>query len=450
MRDNPGKAGPEPAARTAPSMKNADEPGPRGAGLASDLSFASLTDIANELPLTTVGGVQKILNSVRAHLDMDVAFISEFVGKQRYFRHVDSKGPSPLQAGESAPLSDGYCQRVVDGRLPQLIVDAAHVPEAMALPDTGSIPIGSHLSVPIRLRSGRVYGTFCCFSFTADPTLNERDLHFMRAFADVAAFHIDAELDLTASHTERGARITSALERREPTMVYQPVIALDNMRVVGVECLARFEQNPFRSPHLWFAEAAEVGLGTQLELQAIRNGLAGLRESELPPDLSLWLNLSATTVMNCALQEHFEGFSPQRIVIELTEHEHVDDYAVLERALRPLRAMGVRIAIDDAGAGYSSMSHILNIAPDHIKLDLTLARHIDTDRKRRALAAALIEFGRQTDCTIVAEGIESAEELHVLRRLGVQMAQGFFLAEPMVADALAAFIAQSRAAPAAT
>ena len=417
-----------------------DERSLRVADSAADLSAASLADIAHELPLLTVGGVHKILSAVRAHLDMDVAFVSEFVGKQRYFRHVDAKGRSPLQAGDARPLGDGYCLRVVDGLLPELIVDTAEVPDALALPETRAVPIGSHLSVPIRLKSGRVYGTFCCFNFATDPTLNARDLHVMRAFADVAAFQIDAELEQTASRTEKGARIAAALERRQPTMVYQPVVALDDMRVVGIECLARFELNPFRAPHLWFAEAAEVGLGIALELQAIRNGLVGLRDRDLPTHIGVWLNLSATTVMNSALHESFEGFAPERIVLELTEHEHVSDYGVLERALRPLRETGVRIAIDDAGAGYASLSHILNIAPDHIKLDLTLTRHIDLDRKRRALAAALIEFGRQTDCTIVAEGVESAAELNVLRGLGVQMAQGFFLGEPMVASALAAAI----------
>ena len=100
--------------------------------------------------------------------------------------------------------------------------------------------------------------------------------------------------------------------------------------------------------------------------------------------------------------------------------------------------MGARIAIDDAGAGYSSMAHILNIAPDFIKLDLSITRDIDTDRKRRALAAALIEFGRQSDCEIVAEGVETAAELSELRRLGVQFAQGYYISEPVTNDRLEA------------
>ena len=404
---------------------------------AGRLSRASLADVARELPASTINGVRQILNSVREHLDMDVAFVSEFVGHQRYFRHVDAKGPSPIAIGDTSPLTDGYCQRVVDGLLPELIVDTAQVARCLALPETTEVPIGSHLSVPIRLRSGRVYGTFCCFNFQVDPTLNERDLHFMRAFAEIAAFQIDRDLEIGASRAEKVVRIEAALARKQPSMVYQPMVALDTMRVVGIECLARFEAHPVRGPETWFAEAAEVGQGTALELQAIRNGLDGLRDRGLSPDLCIWLNTSATTVLGADLLDHLQGIAPERIVLELTEHEHVADYAALDRALRPLRERGVSVAIDDAGAGYSSMSHILNLAPGYIKLDLGLTRHIDTDRKRRALAAALIEFGRQTDCKVVAEGVETAAELDALRRLGVQRAQGFFLHEPVRAADIA-------------
>jgi predicted signal transduction protein with EAL and GGDEF domain len=95
-----------------------------------------------------------------------------------------------------------------------------------------------------------------------------------------------------------------------------------------------------------------------------------------------------------------------------------------------LRALGVRIAIDDAGAGYASMRHILSIEPDLIKLDMSLTRGIDQDRKRRALASALIAFAHETRIDIVAEGVETAAELDTLRELGVRKVQGYFLARP--------------------
>ena len=119
-----------------------------------------------------------------------------------------------------------------------------------------------------------------------------------------------------------------------------------------------------------------------------------------------------------------------RMVVEITEHEAVDDYDELARWLAPLRALGVRIAIDDAGAGYASLRHTLQIAPDIVKVDISLTRSIDGDRGKRALARALISFAQEMDMTIVAEGIETDAELQTLLELGVRYGQGYFLAQP--------------------
>ena len=108
----------------------------------------------------------------------------------------------------------------------------------------------------------------------------------------------------------------------------------------------------------------------------------------------------------------------------------MDDYEQLAASLANLRRMGVRVAIDDAGAGYASLRHTLLLSPDIVKVDISLTRSIDIDRGRRALASALISFADEMDMTIVAEGIETAEELRTLLDLGVRFGQGFFLAEP--------------------
>jgi EAL domain-containing protein (putative c-di-GMP-specific phosphodiesterase class I) len=177
-----------------------------------------------------------------------------------------------------------------------------------------------------------------------------------------------------------------------------------------------------------------------LELQAIRHAIAGLHGLALPDSLRVWLNVSAATIIAGGVEEALGDLALDRVVLELTEHDHVDDYHALGQALQPLRRQGLCVAIDDAGAGYSSMSHILNMEPEYIKLDLSLTRSIDVDRKRCALAAALIEFGRQTGAKIVSEGVESIAELNELKRLGVQMAQGYFLAEPVRGEQLAAVL----------
>lgn len=137
--------------------------------------------------------ITRALRLIRTHLDMDVAFISEFMGDWRYMHYVDLKRPDlqPISIGDQISLQDGYCKHIVEGRIPELVADTADVPEAMAIPDTLSMPIGAHMSVPLRLADGRIFGTFCCFSFATRPDLRERDLLALRMVADQVARKID-------------------------------------------------------------------------------------------------------------------------------------------------------------------------------------------------------------------------------------------------------------------
>ena len=380
--------------------------------------------------------VDRLLDAVRRHLDMDVAFVSEFHGHHRVFRHVATRlDRAPIRPGDSSPLDEGYCMRVVEGRIPQLIPDTAAIPALEYLPETRSVPIGSHISVPIQLRDGRVYGTFCCFSLAPSLSLGQRDLHMMRAFADLLAYQIDGDLDAVQEHEAKVERITSVLELGQPHIVYQPIYRSSTRRIVGVECLSRFDLEPRRTPDVWFAEAREIGLGVRLELNAILSALDGLRG--VAGDFYVALNVSPQTLISGGIDGYIDDIDPRRVVLEVTEHSLVDDYGLLNERLGPLREAGVRIAVDDAGAGYASMRHVLAIHPDIIKLDLSLTRGIDSDSPRRALAAALIEFARQTQSRVVAEGVETASELVALQALGVDDVQGYHLARPLEVAALA-------------
>lgn len=387
--------------------------------------------------------VDRLLDAVRRHLDMDVAFVSEFHGSHRVFRHVATRlDRAPIRPGDSSPLDEGYCMRVVEGSIPQLIPDTAAIPALEYIPDTQRVPIGAHISVPIQLRDGRVYGTFCCFSLAPNLSLGERDLHMMRAFADLLAYQIDGDLHAVEEHEEKVARITSVLELGQPHMVYQPIYRSSTRRIVGVECLSRFLLEPQRTPDVWFAEARAIGLGVRLELNAVLSALDGLRE--VSGDFYVSLNVSPQTLISGGIDGYIDDLDPRRVVLEITEHSLVDDYALLNERLAPLRDAGVRVAVDDAGAGYASMRHVLAIHPDIIKLDLSLTRGIDHDSPRRALAAALIEFARQTQSHVVAEGVETASELEALRALGVDDVQGYHLARPLEAEALARRLAAER------
>jgi EAL domain-containing protein (putative c-di-GMP-specific phosphodiesterase class I) len=159
----------------------------------------------------------------------------------------------------------------------------------------------------------------------------------------------------------------------------------------------------------------------------MRRALSRLRD--LPRDAYLSLNCSHRAAMSGELLDAF-GSDAHRIVVEITEHEPVEDYDRLTSALERLRAAGVRIAIDDAGAGYASLRHTLRLLPDIVKIDIGIVRDVDRDRGKRALASALARFAAEMDIAVVAEGIETQAELDALLALGVEVGQGFHLAEP--------------------
>src|SRR5690606_24764798 len=136
-----------------------------------------------------------------------------------------------------------------------------------------------------------------------------------------------------------------------------PIYRLTDLKITAVEALSRFNSEPRRSPDLWFAEAEEAGMGTALELLAVRKAIAAA--AALPQDLSINLNISPKTLIAGMAAESLAGIDPRRIVIEITEHTPIPDYEPLLAALKPLREAGMLVAIDDAGAGYSSLRHVL-------------------------------------------------------------------------------------------
>ncbi|MFN2465163.1 MAG: EAL domain-containing protein [Candidatus Dormibacteria bacterium] len=224
------------------------------------------------------------------------------------------------------------------------------------------------------------------------------------------------------------SRIQQVLNAGLLTMVFQPIVDLQEGVVRGVESLARLTAEPRRTPDLWFIEAKNVGLGVELELMAIKDAMSQL--DLLPPQCYMSINASPDTASSPALAEALAGKPLGRLVLEVTEHDAVTDYQLLLQSLQELRAGGLRLAVDDMGSGYANLRHILQLAPDIIKLDVELTRGIDSDTPRRALAASLAQFAREIGAKIVAEGIETETEFNCLKDLGVQLGQGYYMARP--------------------
>ncbi|HEX7053609.1 MAG TPA: EAL domain-containing protein [Burkholderiales bacterium] len=385
--------------------------------------------------------VPRLLAAIRRHLGMDVAFVAEFAGGRRVFRYVDAVVEGAPRPGESDALEGSYCRLVAEGRIPELIGDASRVAPESAF--VMGRPVGAQVCVPMVAADGRTFGTFCCFSREPDPSLGERDLSLAGAFAGLALQAIERGRAAQASQDEIRRRVVHVLEHDKVHALFQPVYTLAERRVAGFECLARFDAEPQQGPEFWFAEAAGVGLGAELELGVIRRTLPSLER--LPAATPVSFNVSPQLLLDGRLDAVLTPRLAGRVVLEVTEHETVQEYARLVSALEPLRRRGVRVAIDDAGAGYASFRHIVRLVPDVIKLDLRLTRDIDHDPARRALAAALIRYAREARAEIVAEGVETQAELDTLRELGIGRAQGYLFGRPMSLGA-ALELAESMAA----
>jgi EAL domain-containing protein (putative c-di-GMP-specific phosphodiesterase class I) len=247
---------------------------------------------------------------------------------------------------------------------------------------------------------------------------------------------LQAELEIQEAERRRAAeelaelraRVDAAFQPGSLEMAYQPIVDLQTATAVGVEALARFRCEPPRPPNQWFADAAAAGRGIELEIAAIDAAVAAL--PDLPDGLLLSVNASPATAVSPELERVLASVAGPRIILELTEQSFIDDYDQLLEGLDHIRSQGVRIAVDDAGAGYAGLQQILGLRPDIIKLDLYITHGIHTDPVRRALAASLVSFAGDTGALIVAEGVETPDELQTLQQLGVHWGQGYHLGRP--------------------
>ena len=233
----------------------------------------------------------------------------------------------------------------------------------------------------------------------------------------------------TASLAQRRAAITEVL--RQPgtiSTVFQPIVSLTDGHTVGFESLSRFRAEPERPPDKWIAEAHAVGLGLEIEVECVRRALA-LR-SEIPGDAYLSVNMSPDAILTIEMEDALGAGSLEGIIIEITEHDAVRDYARLAARLADFRGRGAKVAIDDAGAGHASMRHVTQLSPDYIKIDRSLIHDIHVDHAKRALVRSMVSLEQDLGAKVVAEGIERTEELRTLRELGVPLGQGYLLARP--------------------
>lgn len=369
--------------------------------------------------------LQRIMTLACDHLGMQAAFVSELTATHQVYRAVAGAADGfGLVLDDGPRRSETYCDLLVAGKLPHVVPDARAEPQVRELPLTTDGPIGAYVGVPLTLSDGRLYGTFCCVSHASDTSLDERDAKFM----DLLGVMVAGRVEVIEKTRREQAEIRRILDEGAVEVALQPIVSLTTSELRGAEALARFPGSSLEVEEA-FALAARCGLGPDLELLALRLALPLLRS--LPRGAYLSVNMSPDGIADPRFAEVMEQAGDLReVVLEVTEHAPVEQYARLLKLLAPLRAAGMRLAVDDVGAGYASFRHVLHLRPDIVKIDRSLVSGIADDPARRAIAGNVILLGLDLRAAVVAEGVDNPRDLDVLESIGADMAQGYLYARP--------------------
>ncbi|MGY1709024.1 EAL domain-containing protein [Geodermatophilus sp. SYSU D00758] len=376
--------------------------------------------------------IAELLVTAKRSLHLSVAFLSRLDGTTQHLEVVESSVPVLVQEKARVRQDTSFCQAILDGRLPAVIPDVTRFPEAMALPSARIPRIRSYVSTPVRLSDGSLYGTFCAFGFTSDEELGRRDEALMEVLASAASVIIEPEVRAQQERDAVEGRLGPVVEAGGPVVALQPIVDLASGRRVGAEALSRFPAEWGLAPDVVFEQAHRIGWGHRLELLALARAAAHLERV----GGYVAMNVSPETLLRPECADLLRGLPLDRVLLELSEHEAVEDYDALTAALGPFRAAGMRLAIDDVGAGFSSLRHIVVTSPDVIKLDRSVVTGLGADPVLSTLVSSLVTFGRGCGAAVVAEGVETAEDAAALLALGVDLGQGWYFGRPGPPEAL--------------
>jgi len=290
---------------------------------------------------------------------------------------------------------------------------------------------GAHLAAHAPIRwDGTLIGLLVVDAASVSEAELTDSLGAVVEFADLAAALIGRDVAARAKSGRVRNRIGTIIERRQFHPVFQPIVDLQANAIVGYEALTRFDDGV--PPNVRFDEAIAIGLGLELEAATLEAALAAA--PALPE--GRWLNVNASP----GFIEDGQRFrsvlhtTRRHLVLEVTEHAAIDDYGAFHETISDLRPR-VELAIDDAGAGFASLRHILELRPDFVKVDRSIVAGLDADPARQALMVGLRHFVRATECLLIAEGIETEAERATLRSLDIRLGQGYLLGRPLPAGA---------------
>ncbi|MDO8332679.1 MAG: bifunctional diguanylate cyclase/phosphodiesterase [Pseudomonas sp.] len=236
---------------------------------------------------------------------------------------------------------------------------------------------------------------------------------------------------------EQLSALTQILAQRNLHTLFQPIISLSERRILGYEALTRGPSNsPLHSPVPLFAVARQNARLSELEVASRQSACRRFSELQLPG--MLFLNISPETLLEPEHQPgrtlqllQTYGIAPSQVVIELTEQAPIEDFSLLHTALHHYRSMGFSIALDDLGAGYSSLRLWSELRPDYVKIDRHFIDGIHLDPVKREFVGSILKMASASRAQVIAEGIELPEELAVLADMGVDLLQGYLFSRPL-------------------
>ncbi|HEX2469154.1 MAG TPA: EAL domain-containing protein [Candidatus Limnocylindrales bacterium] len=378
---------------------------------------ALLPELPRDAPLLTLATI--VADRLPAILDVDGVAIIAFEDDGARGIAASPTLADRFRPARLLPAGEGAAtvQQAETG--PWLVTPARSGKRAGATPELAFVPFSLAAAT-------RPIG---CFVFAVRPSAGATRLsHRLADLMDTTDLIVSA-LRPAIEHAETTNAailgLRGMIRDRAFTTVLQPIVRLEEGAVVAVEALTRFPDGA--RPDQRFSEASRLGLGLALE----RATLAGAIEAAAPqpPNVALSVNVSPDVLSEDDTLADLLAGAGRPVIVELTEHERIDDYAGVRAAIARL-GPNVQLAVDDAGSGYASLRHILALQPAFVKLDMEWVRGIDRDPIRRSLVSGLTYFAVETGCELIAEGIETPQERTALLELGVRLGQGFLLGYP--------------------
>lgn len=338
-------------------------------------------------------------------------------------------------------------QMIIDLLANAIKMHVSYLPEADApLSDrtfvcNGSIQGGcSHFTAPVKSLTGTKIGTLICASPAQQRNITASEDRIASAIARLIAANIIVVTKAKHPQHDLERDIVQTLTQNRFSQVFQPIHRLSDMSVAGFEALTRFPDLRGMDTLQTFRAARTLGLGPQYDIHAVMQ-IVGATIETVRERGYISFNASHQTLMLDTITTLYEwggtGLPRDGYIIEISEQDAIENFDALRVRLRKIRELGMKLAIDDVGAGQTGLQHILRLEPDMIKIDRSVTAEIVGHKASRAMLHALTNFGAQTDCEIVCEGVETEAQLAILHDLNVPYAQGYLLGRPALLPAFA-------------